>query len=123
MPTDLRQSLGRAGERLAAEHLQRLGYEIVARNHRTRWGEIDIVAVDASTIVFCEVKTRRAGRRGVPFDAIHRRKQLQVREMARAWLAETRDRPVRAFVRFDAVGVVVDARGRLLSLDHLADAF
>ena len=123
MPTDLRQSLGRSGEQLAAEHLERLGFEILARNHRTRWGEIDIIAFDGATIVFCEVKTRRAGRRGAPFDAIDRRKQLQVRETASVWLAETRSRPARAFVRFDAVGVVIDARGRLVSLDHLAGAF
>jgi putative endonuclease len=43
--------------------------------------------------------------------------------MAAAWLAETADRPHAAELRFDAIGVVVDARGRLVALDHLEGAF
>jgi hypothetical protein len=55
VPTDPRQHLGRLGEQLAAEHLQRLGYAIVCRNHRTRYGEIDLIARDGDCLVFCEV--------------------------------------------------------------------
>ncbi|HEY4098389.1 MAG TPA: YraN family protein [Baekduia sp.] len=55
MSTDPRQHLGRLGERLAAEHLERLGCAIVARNHRTRFGEIDLVACDGRTLIFVEV--------------------------------------------------------------------
>jgi putative endonuclease len=119
--TDPRQHLGRLGERLAAEHLERLGYAIVARNHRTRYGEIDVVACDGSTLVFCEVKTRRG--RGDPWDALHPAKQAQVRRMARAYLADAIDRPRVPLLRFDAIGIVIDARGRLTRLEHLEDAF
>ena len=63
MSGDLRQRLGSAGERLAAEHLERRGFEIVERNYRTRWGELDLIAFDGRVLVFCEVKTRRAGSR------------------------------------------------------------
>ena len=116
--------LGRAGEQLAAEHLQRLGYEIVERNYRTRWGELDIVARAGDTLAFCEVKTRRAGgRAGGPFDAVGRGKQVRVRKMAGSWLVERRDRPYADVIRFDAIGVVVDGCGRLVSLDHLEGAF
>lgn len=118
---DPRHRLGRTGEELAARHLQRLGYELIARNHRTRFGELDIVARDGGTLVFCEVKTRRQG--GVPWDALGERKRMQVRRMARAFLAEVSDRPRSAALRFDAIGVVIDARGRLVSLDHLEGAF
>ena len=83
MNTDLRQHLGRHGERLAAEHFERLGYEILARRHRTRFGELDVVAADASTLVFVEVKTRRAGA-GTPWDALTAGKREQVRRMAAA---------------------------------------
>jgi putative endonuclease len=121
VPTDPRQHLGRLGEHLAAEHFQRLGYAIVCRNHRTRYGEIDLIARDGDYLVFCEVKTRRG--RGEPWDALHDAKRAQVRRMARAYLTETADRPRTRFLRFDAVGVVVDARGRLTRLDHLEDAF
>jgi putative endonuclease len=121
-PADPRHALGRLGERLAAEHLERLGYRIVARNHRTRFGEIDLVAADDETLVFCEVKTRRAGS-GAPWEALDDRKRKQVRTMGAAWLAETHERPRTAELRFDAVGVIVDARGALVELVHLEGAF
>jgi putative endonuclease len=121
MSTDARHHLGRAGERLAAEHLERLGYSIVARNHRTRYGEIDLVAADRDTLVIVEVKARRG--RGRPWDSLHERKQRQVRRMGVAYMTEVEDRPRRARVRFDAIGVTFDAAGRLVSLDHLENAF
>ena len=121
VPSDPRQHLGRLGERLAAEHLERLGYAIVARNHRTRHGEIDVIACDGSTLVFVEVKTRRG--RGEPWDALHPAKQAQVRRMARAFLNDATDRPRVRLLRFDAIGVVIDARGRLTRLEHLENAF
>jgi putative endonuclease len=119
--TDRRHLLGQAAEQLAADHLSRLGYEIVARNHRTRFGELDIVALDGSTLVFVEVKARRGG--GRPWDNLHDRKRLQVRRMAAAYLAEVADRPRADGLRFDAVGVTVDAAGGLVALDHLEAAF
>jgi putative endonuclease len=118
---DPRQHLGRLGERLATEHLQRLGYTIVCRNHRTRYGEIDVIARDGETLVFCEVKARRF--RGEPWDSLHDAKRAQVRRMARAYLTETRDRPRCRLIRFDAIGVVVDGHDRLTRLDHLESAF
>jgi putative endonuclease len=116
--------LGRTGEQLAAEHLLRLGYEIVERNYRTRWGELDIVARCGTTLAFCEVKTRRVGgRAGGPFDAVGPGKRARVRRMAGSWLVERRDRPYAEVIRFDAIGVVFDAAGRLVSLEHLEGAF
>ncbi len=124
MSSDLRHRLGSVGERLAAEHLARLGYAIVKRNHRTRWGELDIIAFDGQTLVFCEVKARRAGgSAGGPFDAVGPAKRSQVRKMAYGWLAESRDRPFASQIRFDAIGVTFDSRGRMLALEHLEGAF
>ena len=125
MAIDHTKELGRTGEALAAEHFSRLGYRVVARNHRTRWGELDLVLVDeeADTIVFCEVKTRRLGSGGEPFDNLHEGKRKQVRTMAAAWLTQVKDRPRFAELRFDAVGVTLDDRGHLVRLDHLEGAF
>jgi putative endonuclease len=119
--TDPRHHLGRLGERLAAEHLERRGCAIVGRNHRTRFGELDLIAMDGDILVFVEVKTRRGS--GCPWDALHDAKRAQVRRMARAYLAEVPDRPRCAGLRFDAIGVVIDGRGRLTRLDHLEGAF
>jgi putative endonuclease len=121
---DPRRTLGATGEELAAVHLSRLGYAIVDRNHRTRWGEIDIIVHAPGVLVFVEVKTRRAsGRAGSPFDAVDARKQAQVRRMAAAWLAQVSDRPRAEDLRFDVVGVTVDGAGRLLELEHREGVF
>ena len=124
MPSERTKELGRRGEDLAAEHFLRLGYRVLARNHRTRWGELDLVLADESeaTIVLCEVKSRRLGS-GDWRDNLHERKRRQVRTMAAAWLNEVTDRPHYAELRFDAVGVTLDARNELVRLDHLQAAF
>ena len=121
MSTDLRHHLGRVGEDAAAAHMQRLGYTIVARNHRTRFGELDLICLGEETLVFVEVKTRRG--RGQPWDALGPAKQARVRRMAAGYLAEVPDRPRAENLRFDAIGVVFDPRGQLARLDHIENAF
>jgi putative endonuclease len=128
MAIDHRRRHGELGERLAAEHLAHRGYSIVARNFRTRYGELDLIAADERALVFCEVKTRVAGTvRGPdgPLDAIGPRKRERLRRMATQWLADTagEERPRRSQLRFDAIGVMLTPAGRLLALEHLEDAF
>jgi putative endonuclease len=122
MAEDPRRTLGRLGEELAQAHLTRRGYTIVDANFRTRYGELDIVAQNGRALVFCEVKTRRAGS-GSPFESLHQRKQRQVRLMAREWLRLRAPRLRGRQYRFDAIGVTVDRAGRLVSLEHLEGAF
>ena len=122
MPTDSCKSLGRLGEQLAADHFERLGWRIVARNYQTRLGELDIVAVDGETLVFAEVKTCRLGKRQ-PWENLHARKRGQVRKLAGLWFNEAHGVPFFERVRFDAIGVLVDDRDALVRLDHLEDAF
>ena len=119
------KSRGDRGETLAAEHFERLGYRILSRNFRTRYGELDLVLADPAdhTIVFCEVKTRTLGSGGTPWDNLHPGKRKQVRRMAAAWVTAVRDRPYHAELRFDAVGVTLDRDGALVRLDHLEAAF
>jgi putative endonuclease len=76
-----RQRLGADGESLACAELEKLGYRIVERNYRTRSGEIDIVAADADTIVFVEVKTKTDGSFGDPVDEVTAQKQRQIISM------------------------------------------
>jgi putative endonuclease len=124
MEKDVRRFLGRRGEEIAAQHLRRRGLEVVERNYRTRWGELDLVAFDGDTLVFCEVKTRRLGRDGArPFDSLHPRKRAQVRMMARQWLSARAGRRFAVRLRFDAIGVTFDAGGDLAGLEHLEGAF
>jgi putative endonuclease len=129
--SDPRRALGRLGEAIAAAHLSGLGFAEIARNERTRHGEIDLIACDGRTLVFAEVKTRRigAGQPGVrpeqePLARIGERKRLRLRRLAAAWLAqEGRRRPGAPRIRFDAIGVIIDTDGRLRRLDHIENAF
>ena len=125
MSSDPRPQLGRLGEDLAAEHLIRRGFQIVERNYRTRWGELDIIAFDGRTLAFCEVKTRRASRSGIgsPLEAVRGLKRSRVRRMAGSWLIERTERPRADKLRFDAIGITLDPNDRLLSLEHLEGAF
>ena len=127
MAPDPRRGLGELGERLAGDHLERGGYVILERNFRCRLGELDIVAADARSLVFCEVKTRVAGSRAgpaAPLDAIGARKRRRLRRMAGEWLRTHREaRPRRRSLRFDAIGVTVTPAGALLELEHVEDAF
>ncbi|MFI4984712.1 MAG: YraN family protein [Solirubrobacterales bacterium] len=128
---DRRRTLGRLGERLAAAHLQQLGFSVVARNLRTRHGEIDLIAFDGATLVFAEVKARRAGARQRsiradqnPLTALRPRQRARLRGLAAAWLREQRHaRPTAETIRFDAIGVVVDPSGAPLRVDHIEGAW
>jgi putative endonuclease len=124
---DPRRRLGALGERLAREHLERAGYEVLERNYRTRRGEIDLVAFGRGALVFCEVKTRIAGSRSGPagpLEAIGHAKQRRLRMLAREWLSDPRGaRPGADALRFDAIGVTLDPHGRLVALEHVEAAF
>ena len=127
--TVARQRLGRAAEDLAADRLARAGLTIVERNSRVRTpevsGEIDLVALDGSTLVFVEVKAGRAGSRAGPQRpavGVDRRKQLRLRRLARAWLATAGAVPRVASLRFDVVGVQLDG-SRVVAYEHLKGAF
>lgn len=124
MSDDARHRLGALGERLAAEHLKRRGFQIVERNYRTRWGELDIVAYDGHTLAFCEVKTRRlAPGARTPLESLRPRKATRVRKMGGSWLIERDDRPYAPVIRFDAIGVTFDPGGALVAIEHLEGAF
>jgi len=121
-----RQRIGRAAEDLVATRLARANWEILERNARTRYGELDIVALDGRSLVFVEVK---AGREGSaygperPVLAVDRRKQQRIRRLATAWMAEHRDVPYFTGIRFDAIGVTFSGAGRPIDFEHIRNAF
>ena len=69
------QSIGKWGEDIAAEHLTQHNYEIINRNVRTPYGEIDIVARQGDITIFVEVKTRTSNKMGLPEESITPRKR------------------------------------------------
>lgn len=89
-----RRVLGLAGERLAEQELTRLGMRVVARNVRTRIGEIDLVCRDPAGYAFIEVKTRRAGSFVSALEAVDQRKAERLAVLAESWLAHRGERNV-----------------------------
>ncbi len=86
-----KKEIGDGGERAVCSWLRAHGYEILARNYRTDHGEIDIIAKDENTLVFCEVKTRRDGdqtRFGRPARAVDAEKRTHLRYAAHRYLME-----------------------------------
>jgi putative endonuclease len=121
-----RQRLGRRAEDLVAARLAGAGWQIVERNARTRYGELDLVGLDGEALVFVEVKAGRADSAfgpERPVLSVDLRKQRRVRRLAAAWLTRRRDLPRYAEIRFDAIGVTFDRAGQPVDFEHLAGAF
>lgn len=134
--TDGRRATGALGERLAAERLEARGYRVLARNARTRLGEIDLIAVGNGCLVFCEVRARvsrrsgaaRARDAGGPLESIGPQKRGRLRRVAREWVASRASSDEAGpggfeRLRFDAIGVILDRDGTVVELEHVEDAF
>jgi putative endonuclease len=91
---------GAAAETLAAEYLMRQGLAIVARNFRTRAGEIDLVARDGRTLVFVEVRMRRSASHGGAVESITAQKRRRLVAAANGYFAMLGREPP---CRFDAI--------------------
>lgn len=118
--SDAKQQLGRSGEELAAESLERDGFRVVERRWRRAGAEIDLVCERGEQVVFVEVKTRRGDGFGTPAEAVTATKRQRMARAAlvylvrRGWL----DRPC----RFDVVEVRIGP-GRASRVHHIEDAF
>jgi len=124
--TQARQRLGSAAEDLVAARLIEAGWEIVERNARSRYGELDLIALDGRALVFVEVKAGRTGSvygPECPILSIDFRKRARIRRLATAWMSGRRDLPRYDEIRFDAVGVTYDRAGRAVDYEHLEGAF
>jgi putative endonuclease len=117
--TEARLSLGKLGEELAARHLEQRGFTILARNHRTPVGELDIIARDRRHLLFVEVKTRRGTAFGMPAEAVGARKQRQILRAAQWYLSVGRFPDLQP--RFDVIAVIA-GRGEP-AISHIPNAF
>lgn len=120
-PCRAAEPLGVRGEKAAAKYLRRRGMKIVARNYRARCGELDLVAIDARTIVFVEVKTRRSALTDHPAEAVTRNQQRRISRTAMAFIKRHKldDYPA----RFDIVAVTWPESSRRPKIEHFAAAF
>jgi putative endonuclease len=109
--------LGKQGEELAVQFLQKLGYTIIETNWQQHKFEIDIIAQDKNEIVFAEVKTRSTTYFGKPEEAVTLSKQKHLIEGADFYLQE---KEIDLEARFDVISVVID---KTTEISHIKDAF
>lgn len=131
---DPRRKVGEAGETAVRQFVNSMGWLVLDHNVRWRDGELDLIAVDGTTLVFAEVKTlvvrSATGETSFsPFESIGPRKQMKVRKLARRWLIddlrrlqEQSDTRISAF-RFDAFAVTLNSDRSVRAIEHLEDAF
>lgn len=113
--------LGEQGEHVATQFLEKQGYVVVARNYRTRVGEIDLVMVSSQTLVFVEVKWRRQRVFGAAVEAVDERKRRRLVYVARHfWSRYPQHR--RPSVRFDVIAIE-GGLGRQAKIDWFPNAF
>jgi putative endonuclease len=113
-------SRGVIGEAIAVHHLQLLGMRILEKNYRYgKMGEIDVVAMDGDTLVFCEVKLRRNDEFGPPQAAITPEKQRKIRRLAEAYLFQ--HNIGQHACRFDVV--CIRRKGGAQEVDYIRNAF
>ena len=110
---------GKQGEDIAAACLRKDGYRIVERNYRCRYGEIDIIAMDAGNVVFVEVKSRKSDHFGSPEEAVGITKQKKISKVALNYLQEKELTGHNA--RFDIVAVRFMPQGNRVNI--IKDAF
>ncbi len=113
-----RKNLGDSGERVAALYLEQHGCKILAHNVRTRAGEIDLIAEEGEEIAFVEVKARRGTAYGSPEEAVTPRKQLQLVNLADAFMSQQPELAGRPW-RIDVVAIQLDRSGKVVRLNHI----
>ena len=120
MARTARQTLGQMGEQLAREHLERLGYQIIAANARTRTGEIDLVALEGGALVIVEVRTRRGRALGTPEESVTLVKAARLAALAEEYGQAHPDLP--QDLRIDLVAVELAPSGKLLRVELVRNA-
>lgn len=111
---------GIIGEKAAVNYLEKIGYKILEKNYKIRYGEIDIIAVDSSrekTLVFVEVKTRTGLEFGTPLESITPWKLRSVVKTAQFYAISHKNLP--QLLRIDAIAVILDRNFEIESLEHV----
>ena len=111
------QKIGRWGEQIAAEHLEKQGDKLVDRNVRTPYGEIDLILKRGEIVVFVEVKTRTSAGYGYPEESITPRKQQHMFDCAEHYAQEN----ALEHWQIDAIAVEGKPSAKMPKITHFED--
>ncbi|MGA1861650.1 YraN family protein [Deferribacter thermophilus] len=108
-------NLGKFGENKAAKYLEKQGYQILEKNFKSKYGEIDIIAQKDNQIIFIEVKTRNNKKFGAGFEAVDNRKIEKIIKTANFFI--TKNNFLDKLIRFDVISIDKE------KITHIENAF
>lgn len=111
------QNVGRTGEDLAVKYLQQQGYQILQKNFKIRYGEIDIIALKDGTLTFFEVKTRTSEKFGKPEEAISSKKLKSILKTAYFYISQLQKQYE---YQVDVIAIKIDGNdGSKTRIEHI----
>lgn len=113
-----RRQVGQLAEKLAVSSLINKGYQILERNFRNRFGEIDIIAKDKDILVFVEVKSKIGAEFGLPEEMVGYHKLQKVKNMATLYM-----KGQLKSCRIDVIAIVLSSNNELVRLTHYENVY
>lgn len=113
--------LGKKGEEIAAEYLRKKDYQILDQNFSSRYGELDLIALDSGDLVFVEVKTRTSQDYGMPEESITPEKLNRIESTGLIWLQEHPE--ITDQWRIDAVAIILNSAGEVIDIQHFINTY
>jgi len=123
----MNQSIGKKGEHFASKMLEMQGFVMLQNNFRSKFGEIDIIAIDPPNIafrqlVFIEVKTRTSDRFGLPQESVTPKKIRKLLKTAHCFL-QSPDQKLPFSFRIDTIALKLDQNSLVLEFAHIKNIF
>jgi len=109
-------SVGKLGEKIASEYLQKKGFQMVEKNFYCHWGEIDIVAKELDKLHFVEIKTRIGIRMGKPYESVTKPKVKKLMRTIQFYLLNKKLKNYK--LSLDVISIVLDSQGFVDRLDY-----
>ena len=116
------RAFGNKQETEALHYLKAKGLRLLSRNYNSRYGEIDLIMADASTLVFIEVRYRRNSQFGSAVSSVTRCKQTKIRLTAALFL-QANPKLQHSYCRFDVIGLSQQPNSSKLRVEWIKNAF
>lgn len=113
------RNIGDKGEQMAADYLKDKGYQMLDKKFITRYGELDLVAQEADTVVFVEVKTRTSTTFGLPETSVTPAKLERIQNAGLLWLQAHPE--ASEDWRVDVIAILINFRGEILDFQHFVN--
>ncbi len=114
-------SVGKIGEKIVEDYLEKRGTKILVKNFRSKFGEIDLIGKKGDTIIFFEVKTRKTLRFGQPYEAVNKTKLRKIRKTIDFFLLKN-PKYQKYKLRIDVISLILDKQNNIKQIKHFENA-